>query len=797
MLRNHLLTAWRNFKRHRGFSLINVTGLSVGMAACLLILQYVTFQTSYDAFHTNASRLYRVVLGKDVPGRWITPFGLGPLLRQEFPQVESVSRMESDGGVVAVNQTVFKEDRMYWVEPAFLTMFSFPLQKGDRAKALSEPHTAVISPAAARKYFGQEDPIGKVFTFNGGVPFRITGVLEEIPAYSQLQFDFLLSYVSLDRKFHEGQWGSRGIPTYVLLKKGTDPRALERLLPAAVKKNTAETREYGYFWLQPLRDIHLSAEVQDGNGVDPSTIYFLLALALFILAIAWINYINLATARATERAREVGVRKAMGANRAQLLRQFLPESVLLNGLGIVLAFTFVQISLPYFRQLTGLQLSLTLWRDLHFWLVLAGLLVTGTVLSGLYPALVLSSFNPVAVLKGSAGRSSWRRGIGLRQALVVFQFATCTCLMVGTAAVYLQTEFMRNQSLGIDLQQTLVLEGPQLVGDSAARATRWQTFKEAVGTLGAVRSVTGANALPSRGFNHYSYTSVVGEPKAADAKLETYATVGVDIDFFRAFGLRPVAGRVFSRDLPTDAGAVVLNEEAARRLGFARPGQAIGRQIELGKKYTVIGVTRNYHHDQLKNAFFPTLFLLDPTPGAYFAVKITAGSQPAAQIRRTLGEVEAQWKRVYPGNPFSYFFLDESFAAQYRADEQLGRTVGLFAFLTILVACLGLFGLASFTTTQRTKEIGIRKALGAPVGSLLLLLSRDFLKLVLAANLLAWPVAHLGVKAWLENYAFDFPLSPLLYLVPAVAVLLIALLTVGYKTVRAAGQNPVKALRYE
>jgi putative ABC transport system permease protein len=796
MLRNYFLIAWRNFKRHKGFSFINVLGLSIGMAACLLILQYITFQTSFDDFHANASRLYRVVLGKDVPGRWVTPHGLAPLLRQEFPQVEHVSRMEPESGVIGVGDAFFGEDKMYWVDPSFLSMFSFPLQKGDPSSALSQPLTAVLSPAIAQKYFGNADPIGKEITLDGEAIFRVTGVLAEIPAYSHLQFDLLLSYVSLTREYHEKNWNSRGIPTYVLLREGADPRPLEQSLPRAVKKRTTETKEYQSFWLQPLADIHLSTEIKEGNGVDSAMLYFLLLLAVFILVIAWINYINLSTARATERAREVGVRKAMGANRAQLLRQFMLESVLLNALAILLAFTLVQLSLPAFRQLTGLHLSLTLWQDPLFWTGLASLFILGTVLSGLYPALILSAFDPVAVLKGSGTGSGWRRNIGLRQALVVFQFTACIGLVIGTAAVFLQTEYMRNQDLGIQIEQTLVLQGPLMAGDSATRVNRWQLFKQAMQKESTVRSVTGSSALPSRGFNGYSYASVVGAPQSAQ-NPDTYAIMRVEDNFFGTFGLRLLAGRTFSDQFPTDRETVILNEEAARRLGFTNPKQLIGRQINLEKKRTVIGVIKNYHHAGLQSDYIPTLFVLEPAPAEYFSLKIATGNEPARQIAQTLAAVEKQWKQIYPGNPFAYFFLDESFDAQYRADQQLGRTVALFAFLTILVACLGLFGLASFTTAQRTKEIGIRKALGASLSSILLLLSKDYVKLVLLANLLALPLAYLGIRKWLEKYPFDFHVSPWLFILPAAGMLLIALLTVGYRTLRAARQNPVEALRYE
>jgi len=798
MLRNYLLITWRNFKRHKGFSLINVLGLSIGMAACLLILQYVTFQASFDDFHANAPHLYRVVLGKDEPGRWVTPPALAPMLRREFPQVRNASRMDKQAGIVAVGQHVFTEEEMCWVDNSFLTMFSFPLRKGNPAVALSRPHTAVISPAIARKYFGDADPVGKVFTLNGERTFQVTGVLEDLPQYSHLQFDFLLSYATpRDDAYYEQEWGSRGFPTYVQLAAGADPRTLEKALPVAVKKHTDKTKELSVFHLQPLQDIHLSTEIKEANGVDPAMLYFLLLLALFILVVAWINYINLATARATERAREVGVRKAMGAGKTQLLRQFLLESVLLNALGIVLAFTLVQGTLPYFRQLTGLDLSLTLWYDPLFWVGLVSLLVAGTGLSGLYPAVVLASFNPVTVLKGSGTGSSWRKGIGLRQGLVVFQFATCIVLIVGTAAVYLQTEYMRNQDLGLDAAQTLVLKGPRLVGDSTTRVNRWRAFRQAVRETGLVREITASEALPSRDLNRWTYLSLAGAAGQSNNGEDIFPIVDVEADFFRAFDIKVLAGRTFSAQLSSDTRTVVLNEEAAKHFGFAAPHQALNRQLNMGDaKFTVIGVIANFHH-QLRDAYVRTAFVYNPAPGRYFSLQLNTGSEPAGNVQKALTRVEQQWKQTYPGNPFDYFFLDDSFDAQFRADQKFGRTVALFAFLTILVACLGLFGLASFTTTQRTREIGIRKALGATMGSVLFLLSRDFLRLVLLANLLAWPLAYWAIRKWLQGYAFPITLSPWLFILPAVAVLLIALLTVSYKTWQAARQNPVTALRHE
>jgi putative ABC transport system permease protein len=487
----------------------------------------------------------------------------------------------------------------------------------------------------------------------------------------------------------------------------------------------------------------------------------------------------------------------MGADKAQLLRQFLLESVLLNALGIVLAFTLVQLTLPYFRQLTGLDLSLTLWYDPLFWVGLVSLFVAGTVLSGLYPAVVLSSFNPVTVLKGSGTGFSWRRGIGLRQGLVVFQFAACIVLIVGTAAVYLQTEYMRNQDLGIDAEHTLVLKGPRLVGDSTTQVNRWQEFRQAVRETGLVREITTSDALPSRELTSWTYLSLAGNAGQPNTREDVFPIVVVDADFFRAFDIKLLAGRTFSSELSSDTRTVVLNEEAAKHFGFTDPHRAINQRLSLGdEKITVIGVIENFHH-QLRDAYLKTVFVYNPVPGRYFSLQINTGNEPTAKVKQTLARVEKQWKKTYPGNPFDYFFLDDSFDVQYRADQNFGHTVALFAFLTILVACLGLFGLASFTTMQRTREIGIRKALGATMGSVLFLLSRDFLRLVLLANLLAWPLAYWAVRKWLQGYAFPIALSPWLFILPTVAVLLIALLTVGYKTWQAARQNPVKSLRHE
>ncbi len=804
MIRNYILTTWRNLLKHKRFSVINVLGLAAGMAACLLILQYVTFQFSFDRFHANAPHLYRVTLGEGIMGREVTTGPLAPLMRREMPQVLHTARVQSATAVLAAGKNLFSEDRLYWVDPAFLVMFSYPLVEGSPATALTRPYTAVVSQSAARKYFGNADPVGQVLRVSnpddGSHLFEVTGVLQDVPQYSHLQFDVLLSFSTPRGEAYEEEWGWRYLSTYVQLRPGTDVRALESGLVRGVSKATEADGEYKSFWLQPLTDIHTSTVIKDPQGADVEMMAFLFLLALFILGIAWINYINLSTAQATSRAREVGVRKAIGAGRRQLFGQFLLESVLLNTVGIALAFTLVQLSLPFFRKLTGLALSLTLWSEWQFWVALAGLFVMGTLLSGVYPALVLSAYQPIAVLKGKIITKAG--GISLRKSLVVLQFVASVTLLAGTFTIFRQMTYMRNQSLGVDIDQVLVVKAPLLVGDSAALADQWSRFKTQLQGVATVRSVTASNALPSKGYGSYlNKMSVEGitPEKTADGKPKAMGEALVDVDFLPLFGLQLAAGRGFSKDLSSDLRSVILNEAAAKQLGFARPAQALGHVIKRRNQppRIIIGVLKNYHHDYLKQGYTPAIYRLDPTQTNFFSVKIAGGQDPATRIRETLTAVEKQWKTVYPGNPFEYFFLDDAFNQQYEADHQLASTIGLFAFLAIAVACLGLFGLVSFATAQRTKEVGIRKVLGARTAQLLFLLSKDFLGLILVANLIAWPLTYWGTQQWLDNYAFKISITPVLFVLPTLAVLGIAVLTIVLHVGKAARRNPVESLRYE
>jgi putative ABC transport system permease protein len=801
MLRNYFATTYRNLKRHKAFSAINILGLAIGMAACLLILQYVTFQLGFDSFHENKDHIYRVVLGETIPGRQVTPPALGPALKREIPEVKQSARLQEATGVFTYQTNTFAEEASYYADASFLTMFSYPLLKGNPATALIQPNTAVVSQKTTRKYFGDTDPLGKAIRMSnpgeGTREILITGVLQDIPQYSHLQFDMLLSYASLQGDQFENEWNWRSFTTYVLLDPKADPQAVAAKLPVSFGKILAESKAYQSFWLQPLSDIHVSDVIKDQAGADIQMIYFLLMLAFFILVLAWINYINLSTARAIERAKEVGVRKAIGASRYELFRQFLLESTLLNGLGMIIAFTIVQLSLPYFRQLTGLQLSLTLWSEWRFWAALVSLFLIGSLLSGLYPAMVLSSFKPIVVLKGKLQTTSG--GVSLRKSLVVVQFAASIALLAGTFTVYYQMQYMRNKDLGMNIDQTLVVKGPKLIGDSSSVVKQWTLFKTRMQQMAAVKNVTASNAIPSRAYNsYYKNVTLEGMPKKEDSESDMFAEVKIDTDFFNTLSIPMAAGRNFSKDLATDNQATIVNEETLKKLHITNPQEAIGKFVQVGpRRLTIIGVVKNYHHEHLKNSYFPTVFRLDPASADYFTLKINMGNNPAAGLKETIAGAEQAWNTIYPGNPFDYFFLDDAFNQQYEADQKLGSTIALFAFLAILVACLGLFGLASFTTTQRTKEIGIRKVLGASVSDIVRLLNVNFLSLILLSNLIAWPLAYWGMSKWLENYEFAIQINVWLFIVPALLVLLIALLTISFQTIKAARANPVKSLKYE
>ena len=810
MLRNYFKIAWRNIVRNKAFSAINILGLAIGIAACVLILQYVTFELSYDDFHTKGDRIYRVLQDRYDKGKLSTQWAggaqaAGNSFKATFGEVDDYVKVLKRRALIAdYGEKSLKVERVFIASESFFKIFSYPLLAGDVNTVLAEPNTVALSESVAKRLFGAENPMGKTIRINQDKAVKVTGVYQDMPANTHLHADLLIPHVTFIKEVGkdnnpDNAWMWDGALSYLLLRADrngdpANPKALEaKFVPYIQKTIGAELKKFdagAVYKLQPLRDIHLYShfmEEAEPNG-DGNTVYLLLAIAFFIVVIAWVNYINLATARAINRAKEVGVRKAVGSLRGQLIWQFMTESVVLNGLAVGLALLIVTVAIPAFNQLSGQQLSFSLLASQRFWLPLTGLFIIGAFLSGLYPAFVLSGFQPVSVLKSKASTS--RQGIVLRKSLVVFQFAASLFLLVGTLAVFHQIQYMRAQSLGLNIEQTLVINPPIIKTDSTFMR-QMLAFKEELLRRSGIRSIAASTVVPGQASDWNA--GGIRLKGTDESKSKQYRIIGVDYDFLKTFDLKLLAGRNFAKAFGSDPKAVIFNKMAVKQLGFDQPDQAIGKQIEFwGETFTLVGVTDNFHQQSLRDAYEPLIIRLIPDVRGYFSIKLATG-----QSERMIADIRSEWTHFFPGNPFEYSFLDERFNEQYRADQRFGQVFGLFTGLAILVACLGLFGLASFTTAQRTKEIGIRKVLGASVGEIVQMLYREFAVLILVAFVVATPLAWYAIHQWLQSYAFRSTIQWWLFAVPFALVLVIALLTVSFQSMKAALMNPVKSLRSE
>jgi putative ABC transport system permease protein len=801
MLRNYLVIAWRNIRKNKVFSLINILGLSIGIAACLLIAQYVMHELSYDNYHSKKDRIFRMQQDRFDKGVLSTQWAygcsaIGQALKENFPEVKEYVRLRGGAEVLSYGDIFFKEEKAYFASEAFFKVFSIPLVKGDVETVLARPFTVALSQSTARKYFKDEDPIGKTLKMNGREEFEVTGVFEDVPENSHMKPEVLYSFETMVKFAGEEirtAWQWDGFWNYILLDEGVDPAAFEAKIPALVDKLAGEGLkrfDAGMeFHLQRINDIHLDSHYMgefEANGSRSST-YFLSVIAVFVILIAWINYINLSTAKSMERAKEVGLRKVMGSFRTQLVRQFLMESSLLNVLAFVIAMGIVAVALPYFNQLAGREIGFTLLQSGRFWLVLGGVLIAGVVLSGLYPAFVLSGYKPVEVLKGRF-RTSWR-GLYLRKGLVIFQFVATVVLLVGTFTVYRQITFMRQQDLGININQTLVLRGPASV--DSTYATKYQVFKNAVSQYPEITAVTASSAIPGEqpGWNAGGIRLI----SEGEESSKQYRILAMDYDFIDAYGLELAAGRKFSREYPNDQSSVLMNEAAARLMGFETLEEALQKEIFFwGDTFRIVGVVKDYHQESLKKSYDQLIFRLIPDIRGYYSLKVTS-----QDMHQTVERVKEKWSSVFMGNPFDYFFLDDHYNNQYKADLQFGKITALFSMLAIFIACLGLFGLSSLTAVQRTKEIGVRKVMGASVPGILLLVGRNFVVLVAVSILLATPIAWIIMTNWLESFANRIPLSWWTFALPGLVVIFIAMFTISFHTLQAARANPAHSLRYE
>ena len=804
MLKNYINIAFRNFFRNKSNTLINLFGLVIGLSVFFLILQYVTFELSYDSFNKNADRIYRVRNDRIYSDKHDKSAGcppaLGPTLKKDFPEViESARFRVTDITYLDAGKNIAENiEKVYYTEPSFLKIFTFPLDKGSSLTALNDPYNVMISESMSRKYFGGENSLNKEITLiseYGKHDYKVTGVFKDVPENSHIKFNMLISYKTLTACNSDAEyyWGWNAFNTYILLAPNADPKALEAKFPAMVEKyKNYESSYKRQYLLQPVKDIHLYSHLRFEPEVNGSadTVRFLSIIAVFVLILAWVNYINLSTSRSLTRAREVGIRKVLGSNRLQLIRQFMMESLLVNVLSLMLAIIICEIVLPFFNQLTGKPLTLDLL--LSKWILILSVFAGGTILTGFYPAFIMSAFNPLTVLKTKSGRIYNK--FNLRKALVIFQFAVSIVLIISTLIVYQQLSFMRSKDLGINIDQTLVVKAPTGKDDSFAQVSN---FKDALQAIPYIKSVSASASVPGKGYSNASSGVRKYESNPEDGTQGFF--IDVDENYFKQFNVPLVAGRNFTRESRFN-NEIILNEEAVKVYGFKDPEDAVGNKLIFdgfdGQSIKIVGVTKDYHQESLKSSVLPVVFnpigASDLNLTKYFSLKVDKQN-----IQQTIMQVKKKWEEVFPGQPFEYEFLDEIFNAQYKSDLQFGEVFGLFTFLAIIISCLGLLGLASYTNLQRTKEIGIRKVIGASLNNILFMLVKDFTKWVLIANLFAWPVAYYMMDKWLQDFAYRIEMPLWVFVLSGSTALAIAVVTISWHAIKAALANPVESLRYE
>ena len=785
MFKNYLKIALRNIKRHKGYSFINIVGLAIGMACCILILLWVQDELSYDRFHENADDIYRVIQDinfTDHSTTWaITQGPLGPSLKEDYSEIINAVRITGRGLRLTYDEKSYDEG-VGMADGSIFEMFTFPLIKGDPATALSDPFSIILTEEMAAKYFGEEDPIGKIIKADNQWDFQVTGVMKNVPRNSHLQFDFLIPFIfGRELNYTVDRWGNSQFRTYVQLQKGVaGQEVIQKISGHLFEKPTIE--KDARLNLQALTWIHLYSNYEyDSAHGDIMYVTLFSIIAFFILLIACINFMNLATARSGNRAKEVGMRKVAGAHRTDIIKQFYGESILLAFIALLFAVVFVWLLLPVFNNLAAKELSMNLSGNLSILLGLLCIAILTGIISGSYPALFLSAFQPVMVLKGS--RLSGSKGSIFRKILVVFQFSLTILLIVCTAGVYNQINYMRNRKLGYDREHMIYF------GMRGDMRTQFDAVKNELLQNPNILGVTASSNVPTYGYT-FSNSLWRWEGQSPDEEILMRA-VFIDVDYFKTFGMEIAEGRSFSREFPTDATeAIMINEEAVKAMGME---SAIGKRLSIqDNNFNIIGVVKNYHFRSLRQKIDPLILIYNPGNSRALFARLRSDNIP-----QTIGYIENLWKKFAPGFPFNYRFLDEALDMLYRSEQRIGTLFQYFSFLAILISCLGLLGLASFMAEKRTKEIGIRKVLGASISNIAMLLSKEFTKWVLVANVIAWPIAYFAVSKWLQSYVYKANITIWSFILSGVLALFIALITVSYQSIKAALANPIDSLRYE
>lgn len=794
MLKNYLLLAVKNFRKQKMFSLINITGLTVGITCCLMIFLFIVNEFSYDNFHKNGAHIYRAMRVSHQSGSpkniaWLSP-AYGPALRNDYPDaVQQTMRVAPDNDLITYKNVSFNEKKVVLVDSNFFTFFSFPLLKGDPATVLNDPSGMVMSETTAKKYFGKEDPIGKEVEFNKNRRFKITGIMKDVPVNSHLEFDIVVPNTIWRNSPFYNQWPNNGLYTYVQLNPAVKPQDLEKQFPAFMDKYLgAYYRENGFkmdLAIKPLEGIYLEGEspwdpVKHGNR---KMVYIFMSIAALILIIACINFMNLATARATDRSKEVGLRKVLGAVKKQLATQFIFESLLMATVSAVLAVGALKLLMPAYSNFLGYDLP-SGWTNPWFYVCIAGIILVVGLLAGSYPALLMSSFSPIESLKGKLRIG--KGGAMFRKVLVVFQFGISVLLIVCVTIVMKQMHYVRTADLGFDKEQSMIVRIDN--GDI------WDNkilFKKQLLADKSVVNVSLMTGEPGGFHDMYGF-----EAEAKPGEKIMLNTEFADFEYAGTLGLKVIAGRDFSPKFLTDSTqSVLINRAAAETLGYT-PEQAVGKWIKNitgdSARRTIVGVIENYHFTSMKQAIGPLVISTKKDDRRLALIKLRTAELPA-----TIGRLKKIYAASAPNHPFEYDFLDERFDKLYKSEAKQEALLGIFSIIAIVIACLGLFGLASYTAVKRTREIGVRKVLGSSISNIILLLTKDLLKPVLLGTLLAVPIGYWVMQQWLEGFVYRTDIQWWLFVMAALIGVCIAVVTVSVQAIKAALANPVKSLRTE
>lgn len=807
MYKNYLVIALRRLIKNKFFSLINIIGLALGIASSFLLLQYASFELSYDKFHEKVDNIYRIQLDTYENGAFesssaILYHGAGPSIKESIPNVLNFVRLHRADGLINYNDqnnvVSHYEQKAYYVDSTFFSIFDFEIIKGNKNNILQSPNAVVISESTAYKYFANSDPVGKVINLHTeweGGEYIVNGVFKDVPENSHLKFDFLFSIENLlsNQQFKYGGWYWTNFYTYLELSPDTELKEVEKSFSNILEKHRGNelrnsNREEKLI-LQPLKDIHLKSSIFSELEINGNykLVNYTLIISFIIIVIAWLNYINLSTAKAMERGKEVGIRKVLGSDNKQLIKQFLLESFILILISFLLAVIFVLFGKLFFSQLIGRNIALDIIGQINFWMIAIGILIVGTLLAGFYPAVVLASFQPIEALKGRFKKSFNTEQI--RKALVVLQFFASFLLIMSTITINKQIKFLQNQELGINIEGKVIVRAPKR--DNANKSNNIENFKNELVSNSAITNVTFSSEVPGK---EIFWTNEFVKNGELEENKKVMSIIAVDEDFIPGYNISLIEGRNFSEKHVSDYGnTVIVNETALSQLGFENPENAINQVILHPNPKKIVGVIKDFHQESLKKSNTPLVLLFKPWGNEY--ITITLGN--SGNLRENIDYILKSFNYIFPENSFEFFFLDEYFNKQYQSEEQFWKIVTLFTFLAIFIACIGLLGLSSFMLSRKTKEVGIRKVLGGNTLTIVVMLLKGFVKLIVIAFLLATPVAWFVMNRWLEDFAYRMDIPVSVFLISGILVLFIAVSSIILQALRAAFTNPIVSLREE